>query len=501
MKYFLPLCFAAAVVICVLLFLKPAWFFRYEGDKTPIAKIITPQVEIAKNNESDEAVMERRAYEDANLPKIAPGNGEITVAVLTANMDEDPLEEQVIAYRIADGEDSAIHISYIDFNDEKGLYERVWADKSSATRPRTFSLYAKDLVGDRSVCVIAGGMNDEGEQTMTVFRKAVNTAYGASLSKIADLHTDGSIVVSESERSQAYHLGLTEGDSFNIATYGRDFESGNLLDQIETVYSYDPASGRYERMGVSRIPGIQIEQRRVRELLSGTPANFERFLDGLWTFSPSAGQSAAQRFLHFDPNRREVIFYSDDTQEVYSWQNSSATRYGLYITTQNVSVTTLRRLIDIELASIDTIKLKVFEDVRLKIGVGGLWDGSYKKLSPRLSEQRPETIKGRINARYEGSLGVLVFNESGEYSLTSNAGSQNGLYAFYTLLDHEYLELRPLTGASERTSYELHREKTEASGELIILRAVKLGASGVTELLEAEARFTRIEETPPNPAP
>jgi hypothetical protein len=85
------------------------------------------------------------------------------------------------------------------------------------------------------------------------------------------------------------------------------------------------------------------------------------------------------QYIYFDTAGRELIFYDKSTQQVYTWLSSTSTRYGLYISSQNISVATLRRVMDIELESIDSIRVKVFEDVRMKIGLNAPWDGSYRK--------------------------------------------------------------------------------------------------------------------------
>jgi hypothetical protein len=353
----------------------------------------------------------------------------------------------------------------------------------------------KDRIGDRSSCVVAAGLNGSGEQTMTVFRKRPSRD-AEPFDKIAELRIDGSTAVLEKERSQAYHLGQASGESFPIATYGRDFESSNLLDQIETIYAFDPVTGRYERTGTARVPGTQIEQRRVRELLDGTPDKFERFLDGLWYFAPEG--AGERQFLLFDPLRRELVFYADDTQEVFAWQNSSATRYGLYLTTQNISIATLRRLVDIELESVDAIRVKVFEDVKLKIGIGGRWDGTYRKVTvDTKAASGTRTTKTRADTEYEGVEGRLRFRADGSYELRTDDDAMTGNYAFFVIDDIELLELRPSgLGSAARTTYRVSRTTRPGPSavEEMSLRKVRLGIRGLEEMHEGDLVFTRVQQ-------
>jgi hypothetical protein len=386
--------------------LMPPSFSNAPGKKQWQARMVIPQ-----NPDTDpyagSSAAERMVYEDTMNAKVALNEGESLVAVLTQDLDGDMVDEQILMYRAPAPasaqrfDDSPIFITYIGFDDALGGYRRFWSAPTAVTRPGTVMVYTQDLIGDRSFCILVSGMNSEGEQTLTVFRAINNPAErpvyvgspevlhsgfdtqteAISFAKIAELRIDGSIQVQEVERTQAYQMGLAKGQSFNLAAYGRDFGSTNILDQVEIIYVYNPQSGLYEQNRLNRIPGSQIEQRRVREILSGGREGFEQFITGLWYYVSPEGTLDNRQYIYFDPPSREIIFYGDEIQQVFSWQNSSATRRGLYVSSQNISVSTLRRFLDIELESLDSIRVKVFEDVRLKIYVTAPWDGSYRKVT------------------------------------------------------------------------------------------------------------------------
>lgn len=486
MKYFLPTVFAATAAVGVWLFFSPFRSSDSSRTSAPQARVVSPKTDAAGGETGrDQESAERLAFEDVSNAKISLNEGETAVSVITQDFDGDPQDEQIIAVRSSSDADGPIRLAYADFDENVGGYKRVWDSPTATTRVRTFSMFVKDLIGDRTLCVVATGMNGDGEQTMTVFRKKPDSA---AFEKIAELRTDGSISVSEQDRSQAYQLGMASGASYRISIYGRDFESSNILDQIETIYDFDAATKRYERVGTARIPGAQIEQRRVRQLLDGTPDRFERFLDGLWMFSPAAADSSTRQYMLFDPTRREVIFYADDTQEVFSWENSNATRYGLYLSTKNISVTNLRRLIDIELESAESIRVKAFEDVKLKIGVGGRWDGTYRKVSVNRPAEKNGKPKppARMNAEYEGADGTLRFTEAGAYEFAE----KKGIYAFFTLEGIQYLELRetpPPPEAQRRSVYQ-----ATLTGDALQLKKVRLGANGTEDLHERDLSFKKV---------
>jgi hypothetical protein len=502
----------------------PLW--PEKGRERSRTRIIIPQ-ETWAGGDSEES--ERLAWEDRMDVKAPLEEQEIMVGILTGDFDGDPVEEQIVAYRNLQEIESPVYLAYIDYEEPAKAYRRTWSAATAATRPGTISLFTQDLVGDRSVCIILTGMNGQGEHTMTVFRRdtgfrdgqARNTAGdpGQPFSRIVELRIDGSISIQETERSRAYQLGQTRGQSFNIAAYGRDYESGNILDQVELTYTFNPGNGLYEQAKITRIPGSQIEQRRLRELLSGTPGVFENFISDLWYYVSPEGTVDSRQYIYFDPSKRELIFYGDETQQVFTWQNSSNTRYGIYISSQNISVTTLRRFLDIELESLDSIKVKVFEDVRLKLGVNNSWDGSYRRAgtAEKKGPQTAGTGGSYIDAQYDSSMGKVRFFHDGTYELVSGNAVQKGRYIFFDVNGQKLLELRsldangnsaakppavpenePRSDESRRELFRIeypagHEDREKAAGGLTLFR-VRLGAMGVYTLPEPGIPLTPAEK-------
>jgi hypothetical protein len=514
--------FLMAVLLIAILVYRPGIFFHTpKAVEQRQSRVVIPRFENTGQNEAESAERELAAFEDGMNARIALNAGELLVSVLTQDFDGDLLDEQILAYRNLSKPDSPIFLTYVVFDRQINGYKRIWDTPTVVTRPGTLALYTQDITGDRSVCVILAGMNSNGDRTMTIFRKTVENE-GDPFSKIAEIEIDGSIQIQEAERSQAYRMGLTSGKSFTIAAYGRDAESNNILDQIEIIYSYDPNTGRFEQSRFNRIPGSQIEQRRVRELLSGGSREFENFISGLWYYVSPQGTLDTRQYIYFDPRNRELIFYSDEIQQVFTWQNSSATRYGIYISSQNISVTNLRRSIDIELESLNSIRVKVFEDVRLKIGVSDSWQGSYRKAEIRRGgdgrgnalpeagrfsaaadasgEDEPEPPGSYLDAAYDGIIGKLVFLKNGEYELYSGNAFRRGNYAFFTLDNRMLLELRPgtITGLSRET-YLVEPENGESFTALpwkaLTLLRVRLSTQGFQEVHEAAISLSLITET------
>jgi hypothetical protein len=490
---FVPLFFVITLGVIVYFLLNQRQFSN-QASQTRQARVITPQTNTFKTDTVEESAAERMAYEDINMPKVALASDEQVVAVITQNLDADPQDEQIIAYRKNSDASQPITLAYIDFDETTGLYKKVWEAASLATKPRTVRLLIKDLLGNRSNCIIIEGLNDSGEQTLTAFLLP-SSSY--DIKKIAELKVDGTIVITETDRSQAYQLGIASGTAYTISTFGRDLESSNLLDQIEIKYAYNSGSGVYERIGTARIAGSQLEQRQIRELLDGTAGKFEQFLNGLWYYTGSTED--AKRYIYFDPVKREIIFYEDNTQEIYQWQNSSPTRYGIYISSQNLSVTTLRRLIDISLESRDSITIRIFEDVQLKIGITGHWDGTYQKVTQTAGEStETKPVNAWISARYEGTNGSLIFDSNGNFEKTSQGKSLKGNYSFFLQNGIELLELRyPETnGSVNREVYKVVRRQLSKGSipqQVMELTKVRLGVKGIENINEGTIQYTLMK--------
>ena len=464
------------------------------------------------------------AREDNLFSKVELEDGEVLVTVLTNFFDGGPVEKQFVAYRNLLEIESPIYLTFIDYDEKTLSYNRLWSAQTAASRPGTVNLYTEDLLGDRSLCVLLQGMNGQGQHTLTVFRKEPFPGANSTepFSKIAELKIDGNITVKEVTRGSSYQNGIGTDASYTISAFGRDPDSANLLDQVEITYTYNEDSGFYEETAMSHIPGSQVEQRRLRELL-GNAKVFQEFISGLWYYVSPQGNINKNQYIYFDPPSNEIIFYDDETQQVFNWTNAAVTRYGLYITSQNISVSTLRRSIDIELESLDSIRVRVIEDVRLKFGVNTLWDGSYIKAGPPENQVKtPSAVNAQIDALYEGQMGKVHFYPDGTFQITAGNSIRQGKYAFFYLNDQELIELRSIdyrtgelrfaeigpadlrsaeptytdahSGPSSRETYLIESDSTEFPRKNLSLIRVMIGSRGIERSHERAITLTLVSE-------
>ncbi|MCL2175362.1 MAG: pallilysin-related adhesin [Treponema sp.] len=488
MKKYIPSSIVILVIsVLLIIFLATGFwqrFFYPEEDEVIRTRVVTPS-ETGSFYVEDHDGFSR--FDNINT-KIPLDDEEIVIATVNKESEDGRAEEQFAVYRKA-SDIGPIYLTYFSYDENTRSYRRMWDMPTAATRAETITLFNQDLIGDRNNCIIVTGMNAQNEHTMTIFRRTPGLPLQSAYRKIAELQIAGSIVIQETGRTLAYQQGVARGTSHNIASYGQDPMSSNFLDQIETIYRFNPSSGQYERSSVSRIPGSQIEQRRLRELLSGARGVFENFIHGLWYYVSPEGTIDTKQYLYFDPVGKEIIFYGDEAQQVFQWQTSTPTRYGIYIRSQNISISTLLRFVDIGLESLDRLNIRVIEDVRLKITVSTTWDGSYRRatMSPSNGQNAP-IIKEPINALYDSSWGRFQFLPTGEYTINLAGTIRKGHYVFYNIDRNELLELRPADNTSEsRMIYRL-----ENAAGVTILSRVRLGTTGIQDLMEPPVTLTKV---------
>jgi len=466
-----------AGVIGALVFI-PGNFFSSGDREIQQTRVVIPQTIGA----GGAPVIPGRNDESQSL-LIEMDEGETAITVLTRDFDGDSFEKQVIAYRKPQEIDTPIFITYAEYDENKGAYVRKWNAPTAATRPGTILLYSEDLIGDGGICILVSGMNGAGEQTLTVFRKN-DDPLAEPFNKIAEFLIEGSIAIEEPYRGRQ-----PRGTSLFIATYGRDYESANIMDQIEATYRFNQINGLYEQSRVVKIPGIQIEQRKLRELLQGNSGEFTEFINGLWY----QGEGADRKYVFFNTTAQQLIFYYNQSEEVFSWQDSTPISYGLHINSKNISLTKLRRTVNVELTSLETIRLRVYQDIYLRSGPNTIWDGTYQRL------QKTDTVSGLnktapyLEETYTGADGQLIFHRDGSYELHPLSGpselSRLGQYVFFTVGKENLLELR----YSDKTSKDLVREtfKINRTGANVVLTRVRISTRGIQDLHEPAIELSR----------
>lgn len=405
------------------------------------------------------------------------------------NLDYDDEEEQILVVRLSDDPQGTIHIIVADYTPTTKRWTRAWQGNTLITKVKTLQISVNDLIGDHNLNIVCSGMNDNNEQTMTIYWKTQDKEQRQELSFAKVFEQAGSAVrIEETERPESYKLGQSNADSWPISVYRADTSSSNYLDQIREVWKWSFADKSYVRSSTDRIAGASIASKMAEQILDGTTDTFKAFLEGTWYKETNDPLATDALFITFQSRDNSLLFSGTGLVEIYEWESSNPTRYGMYVASRNQSVQNLRRLMDIELASTDSITVRVFQDYRIKADISGTWDGRYRRLSAELAnsfKRAPSvatTVTGQLEGDYSADDGSKLTLRGTGYRLESSASIETGSYTLYTLDGKTILDMRSNGEAgkpSQRRSWIVISQPNGSGQQTLVLQSARIGIQGV----------------------
>jgi hypothetical protein len=271
------------------------------------------------------------------------------------------------------------------------------------------------------------------------------------------------------------------------------------MDQLKESWQWSFAAKKYAIIATERIPGANIARKMAESILDGSEGTFKAFLDGTWYKESNDPLSPNALFITFQSRDASVMFSGDSLIEVFEWENSNPTRYGLYIASRNQSVRNLRRLMDIELASTDAVNVRVFQDYRIKADIAGTWDGRYRRLSSEMakafkrSPAMAELATIDLAGEFVSADGKRLQFTDNTFILDSGDVTEDGTWAQYKLGSFTILDLRinsDRSGSTSRRSYSYSiitkKNGTEKLERTLTLKEARISIHGV-ELLQSPA--------------
>jgi hypothetical protein len=429
----------------------------------------------------------------AEGPRLPPREGETLLGVMSADIDADPEDEQILIVKGLESSSSYIGIVVLNQEGQRSAWVRVWEETTLATKYPTFDVSVKDMTGTREKDLVCTGMNDLDRHTILVLHPDRQGGPGVpAYSRIAAIEAE-SIDIVETERSPAYAGSLTDEAPWDILSQEQDLSSKNFMDKVETSWVYSPASLSYAPAGKRQISGRAIEQGIVDRYLNGDAATFERFLAGIWYMEslPPPGQPGG-RVVEFSPDSGDIVFSEEGdvpSLGVFAWENSESTKRGLYISSSHQEIR-LKRFIDIELVGPETIALKSFDNVRFSADSQNPWNGVYRKYSFKDVFPSPGVAarKGGIAAgSFAGEDGSILEFSYPRYAW-SGRDADSGVFSSYFLGKDEILVLKSVkaSGVMTRTrSFVLEREGRNGALSAIVLKPAEIGIDGV-EYIDAD---------------
>jgi hypothetical protein len=437
-------------------------------------------------------------------PRIKLDDNYIIYKVINVNLDQDFDEEQLILYKEKNKTNSRLYISLIDYDYEKRAYVQQWSDSTNSEETSGTGIIIMDMTGDHVNEIIVKGVTSARELTMNIYKSEIKSGSNTVYRKILSVICNAGVEINEKERSQAYKLGQKNGVPHSVFAYSREKEKGNILDVVKTEYIWNSASAVYAAAGTETIAGSRGDSDRVKELLSGDKSVFEAFLSGPWYRTENDEKYSGQTIIFFNTSEKEIVFYFDDVQEIYSWRYSFKTRLtnSLYISGQNDLVPFITKDISVYVLETDSILVSVSEPGIIE--KSGQWNGTYKRLtssmqqSTRKESRSVETARliPEISGRYINDKGTELFFKEPKLILKENSIEKTGGFSIY-FVDRLIMEMVFIdsTGKiTERNTYavEYNKEKVDNS----IKHTLKLfpGILGVNGFRQKDKSFLWFEQ-------
>lgn len=479
---------AVLSIISLLVYFK---FIRsnIKREEKIIAKTIIPMISSQINN--DEKKSETyTANTDAKI-FLELFNDEVFIDAISDDLNEDGIEDQVIAVKKL--LDPFLYLIISIQNPITQRWERFEEIRTSITQPKSLTFYIMNLAKDPKTLVYSG-MTSDNRQVLSIQTIKKDTDGIIQLLQIADLHADMQIQIREIETLEE---GPSSLSAYRVYTYNSDPSAPNTLNQIETEYTWNAKEQKYEQGLQKLIPGEKIEIQLLRKLQSGSMESFIDFLSGLWFHTDN--NRGRGRSVYFDKNDNNIIFNLDNVEEIYQIKNTLPRRYGLFFTTNNKSIPNIIRRVEIEIKGVDEIQVRVIENVaRIKFGTESLWNGKYKKninlpaASVNQKENNAEKIKKMlfksVNQWKKADNNRILQFEGNSYSIQEGEYTESGHFNVMEINDKTILQMKSDKNINKFYLIEL---KEKNNSQQMTLIKVKLNINDIIPTGDEPVIFER----------
>lgn len=470
--------FIAIVAAGAVAFIAKNYFYKPDKNKTSASVVVPMSSSAEEKKNSAFSSME----EDNALVSLIPLNdNETLIGIVSMDFDGDGFDDQVNVIRTMDSPYLAILVGL--YNPQRTVYERKAVIATEISQAQTFSYTGMDLTGEHRTALVYQGFADNGDSILQAFF-ILNTGGNFSLIKIADLRGDGTIFIQQLDRYDAYERSKANGASFPIWVYTSDSERPGSADQLQIQYEWEHSENSYVKTRTVRVAGSRIAAKELAKIQDGTVATFAKFLSGLWYMTEANGNL---RYVFFDYDSREIIFFKDDTEEVYKWAHSNIRRNGIYLSTINQEIENLQRRIDISLKSTEEIHIRIQDDVRMLISENAVWDGNYKKIGKNMFLQKASSKSASVSEAFkkDGTWkipdGSTVKLQDGKYSMEAEGFLETGSYTCFENEGSSFIQFRSDSENNARFSgvYKLSLEESNSPQKKYILQPCRATGYGI----------------------
>ncbi|QTQ14749.1 pallilysin-related adhesin [Treponema parvum] len=411
----------------------------------PQPKIVTPFTGTARSEAAENNPL---ASSDGGLTSFIPLNSDETlVSILTLDIDNDMRDDQInLVQKLTK---PYLYLLIGLYNPGTGAYERTAELETPITQIHSFSYACIDVLGDHRPVLVYQGVTDDGISVLQIYRIRKGRNRVAVLENIGDFRSDGSIFVQQQPRDQAYELSQVNAAPFPIIVYGSDPESaGDGHEQFQIKYEWKAQQNKFVQTERIRLSDSRIAANELAKIRDGTVKTFANYLKGVWYKTSDDGKGI--RYLFFDPENSEIILQHNDTEEVYTWFESYLSSSGIYLSTENLSISSLHRRYYITLVAADEIRLRIQEDLGMTINEINLWDGNYKKADTKASfgtkaARSQDFIKDLTSGDDWYSADGTKFSFSADtYTASGDSSNEAGKFSILEIDGEPVIMFRPL---------------------------------------------------------
>ena len=446
---FVPIFFILAAIVIISLFAYKVAYLNKRPSQVR-DKIVVPK----KDGEMEKQSKHENATETiASMTSFVQlHSSETLLSVQSFDFNSDSYVDQVVAVRKA----NIPHITLIVglYDPDSNTYSRLEEIATNISREKTFTYAGIDVTGNHQNELVYQGVNDSSVNVMSIF-SCQKQRTGYNIIQIGKFESEGTIFIQQEERTEEYMLSHSKGMSFPVwiytsASQEQDSPTSNLS-QIQTEYTWNEQENQYVEKRQIWVTGSRIAAKELSRIQDGTVSTFASFLSGLW-YKISNGYV---QYVFFDYDIREINFFSDSTEEVYSWDESNLRRNGIYISSTNSSITNMQRRCDIALVGLDEIRLHIVDDVRMIIKENNLWDGNYKKMSitsalSNTSSKIDYDAELKKGPSWTSDSGMRFIFSKNTYTLFMDNATDKGNFATGLIAGKSVLQYRSSSSSSPR---------------------------------------------------
>lgn len=445
-------------IIASLFILGVAIVFRcaiYKEKSVENPKVVRPVTEKGNLMDSSESSYIDSASMTSFIPLLST---ETLISSISMDFDGDTLDDQIIAVRKAGSEFLVLIVGL--YNSDSNSYERCAEISTEITKDRTFFFTGIDVTGSHKNALVYQGIKNNGDYVMKIFH-CVKRKKNVEINIIGDFITDGTIFIQQTDRSDAYENSQAWGVPFPVWVYSSDKNNekstdSSVVSQIQTQYRWNYEEQKYVQTKQLVITGSKVAAKELEKIQNGNLSTFTNFLNGLWYKKNSTGTPS---YIYFNYEEKEIIFLSGDTEGVYIWEDSNLRRSGIYITSINAIISSMKRRFDIMVTNMDEVYIHVNDNLGMHIKEVNLWDGTYKKMSFKntFGDEKKELVSDSYAAEFE-KKGNWIDDEGNIFSFKNNVyeitglKNEKGLYVFDTVGSYPIVQFYLKNATEEKIS-------------------------------------------------